>query len=116
MNSLPACCMDFEIELRQLLFPDTLDAAGQEFVEAHDLSDYEYGDLLNNVTDLGLGANGERRVRLRHRCAQLQDNGRCRIYADRPAICRSFDCGTRQDCACGGAGTLPADGFVVWHD
>ena len=115
MNELPACCMDLELELRQLLFPDTLDADGREFVAAHGLDLVPLYELRGRVVDLGPGANGERRVRLRHRCAQLTDAGLCGIYERRPAICRNFDCGTRSDCACQGSGFI-ATGDLVFSD
>jgi Fe-S-cluster containining protein len=104
--SLPACCLDLELELRQLLFPETLDDAGREFVAAHGLETMPLYELRGRVSDLGLADNGERRVKLRHRCQHLQDDGRCGIYDNRPTICRDFDCAVRHDCACLGRGVM----------
>lgn len=103
--------MDLDLELRQLLFPETLDADGREFVTAHGLELMPLFELRGRVIDLGLGENGERRVKLRHRCAQLTDDGLCGIYDSRPNICRAYSCAARHkqvaDCACQGAGALP---------
>lgn len=103
--------MDLDLELRQLLFPETLDDDGREFVAAHGLELMPLFELRGRVMDLGLAANGERRVKLRHRCAQLTDDGLCGIYESRPAICRAYSCAKRHeqvgDCACQGAGVLP---------
>ena len=105
--NLPACCLDLQLELKQLLFPETLDAPGWEFYSAHGLDKMTLTELQSRSTDLGIQDNGERRVRIKHRCAQLQDDGACGIYETRPAICRAFDCATRRDCACGGQGFIP---------
>lgn len=105
--ALPACCLDFQIELRQLLFPETLDAAGWEFLQAHGLDRVTLVELQGRSRDLGIATNGERRIEIKHRCAQLQDDGRCGIYATRPQICRDYDCSRRNDCACNGNGFIP---------
>ncbi len=107
--SLPACCLDLQLELRQLVFPETLDAAGWEFLQAHGLDRMTLTELQSRSRDLGI-VDGERRVEIKHRCDQLQDDGRCGIYATRPRICREYDCGKRHeqigDCACKGAGFI----------
>lgn len=102
--SLPACCMDMEIDPLLLLCPDQLDEAGWEFVQAFGLAGHSLVELQSRATHM---ANGK--VRLKVRCAQLQDDGRCGIYATRPAICRAFDCQTRVDCDCHGAGVIPVE-------
>ena len=114
MASLPACCMDLDIDVMDFLFPDRLNPEGREFVDAHWPEGVAWMDtvqLLRAGQYMGAGI-----VKLKHRCAQLQDDGRCGIYATRPAICRAFDCATRHDCACQGAGELAQSGVVVWHD
>jgi Fe-S-cluster containining protein len=108
MTALPACCLDLQLELRQLLFPETLDAAGWEFYSAHGLDRMTLTELQSRSRDLGI-VDGERKVEIKHRCAQLQNDGRCGIYKTRPAICRAFDCATRTDCACHGAGLIPVE-------
>lgn len=102
MSQLPACCMDLEIDPLLLLCPERLDEAGWEFVQAFGLANRTLVELQSRAT---LMDNGK--VRLKLRCAQLQDDGRCGIYATRPAICRAFDCASRTDCACNGAGLIP---------
>jgi Fe-S-cluster containining protein len=102
MSNLPACCLDLDIDLMDLLDPERLPAVGREFLDAHGLgalTPAERDALIAAGHYLGAGV-----IKLRHRCAQLQDDGRCAVYASRPAICRNFDCSTRHDCACGGAG------------
>ena len=108
--SLPACCLDLEMYPLQIIFPEQLDAEFWEFYQAHGLDNMTLSDLQRRST---LMDNG--RVRIQHRCAQLQDDGRCGIYATRPAICRAFDCRTRSDCACQGAGFIPM-GDLVFDD
>jgi Fe-S-cluster containining protein len=107
--NLPACCMDLELELKQLLFPQNLSPDDLEFIEAHGLGNMTLTEIQSRALDLGIQANGERKFRLRHRCAQLMDDGRCGIYETRPAICRAFDCSTRTDCACNGQGWISVD-------
>ncbi len=34
-------------------------------------------------------------------CVALQANGACAVYADRPAMCRQFECGVLKDVAAG---------------
>lgn len=101
---LPACCMDLEIQLIDLLFPERLPAAGLEFVKAHGLDQVPLGQLQLAATDLGNGS-----VHIKHRCAQLGDDGLCQIYANRPEICRQFDCHQRSDCECKGHGLIRSD-------
>src|SRR5262245_7304340 len=102
--TLPACCLDLNIDPLQLLFPDRLDADGLEFVTAHGLTALS---LEARVALLRAGRVLENRnVEIRHRCANLGDDGRCQIYASRPTICRDYDCSKRHDCACGGQGVI----------
>lgn len=102
MTNLPACCLDLELAPELIIFPEKLDADGWEFVTAHGLDGMTLADLQRRST---LMDNGK--VRIKHRCAQLRDDGLCGIYETRPAICRAFDCRTRVDCACNGNGFIP---------
>lgn len=111
MSNLPTCCTDLKIDVMDVMFPWRLDADGREFMVAHGLGELtleERHALLATAQYLGEGV-----VQVQHRCAQLQDDGRCGIYAKRPAICRRFDCGTRSDCACQGSGLITE---VILHD
>jgi len=105
--SLPACCLDLELEPLLIVCPERLDADSWEFVQAHGLDGMTLADLQRRST---LMDNGK--VRIKHRCAQLRDDGLCGIYATRPAICRAFDCATRVDCACNGAGFIAVGDLV----
>lgn len=108
--TLPACCLDMDISVMDLIFPERLQPEGREFFNAHGLDSLTVTErdlLIARGTDMGAGV-----VKIRHRCAQLTDAGRCAIYADRPAICRNFDCAARHDCACRGQG-LVAVGDVL---
>jgi Fe-S-cluster containining protein len=99
--TLPACCLDLEMYPLQIIFPEQLDAEFWEFYQTHGLDRMTLTELQSRST---LMDNG--RVRIKHRCAQLRDDGLCGIYETRPAICRAFDCATRTDCACRGAGFI----------
>jgi Fe-S-cluster containining protein len=99
--TLPTCCLDLEILPEHLLFPDRLDQRGREFVDAHGLTGMTLAELRATAKPVGRGL-----VRIEHRCQHLQDDGRCAIYASRPAICREFDCKLRKDCACRGRGRM----------
>lgn len=105
MNTpLPTCCLDMEILLTDLMFPERLPADGKAFVEVHGLGNASLGQLRKDAIDLGNGL-----VKIFHRCDQLGDDGLCKIYADRPNICRRFDCQTRNDCECKGHGLIHTD-------
>lgn len=97
--TLPTCCTDFELEPVQLIFPERTGDDWQEFITAHGISTAKFGELIKGALDMGNG-----KVRLYHRCQQLQDDGRCAIYETRPQICRDFDCSRRSDCQCKGSG------------
>lgn len=102
--SLPRCCLDLDIDLLDLIFPERMNEAGREFVQAHGLMNLTLSELQaggQGVIDLGGG-----RVKIFHRCDQLADDGSCRIYATRPKICREFNCEQRRDCACQGRGWI----------
>ena len=101
---LPTCCTDMDIDPLHLLFPELMNEDGQEFVKVHGLDSVQLKTLRK---DAELLENGF--VKIKHRCKQLQDNGQCGIYEDRPLICRTFDCGTREDCACDGSGCINHD-------
>jgi Fe-S-cluster containining protein len=106
--NLPTCCLDFDILVTDLLFPDLMGLDGQEFVKAHGIGQMTLDEIQANsepMPDLGHGPQ----VKLHHRCSKLQDDGRCGIYEKRPAICRAFDCRTRRDCACNGQGIIPLE-------
>lgn len=110
--TLPACCLDMDIAVFDLMRPDRMSGDGLEFVAAHGITVMGLEDrwgLLKDAVEMGGGI-----VKIKHRCAQLGDDGRCRIYATRPAICRNFDCMTRHDCACRGQG-LVAVGEVTYE-
>lgn len=100
----PTCCMDMDIALIDLLFPERMSADGQEFCKVHGIGHEQLNTLRSNAIDLGNGM-----VKIKHRCARLADDGSCNIYPVRPAICRRFDCATRTDCECAGTG-------VIYHD
>jgi Fe-S-cluster containining protein len=108
--SLPACCMDMDIDIIDLMIPERMGPDGWAFYVAHGLDRLtleQRVDLLIRAHEVSPGT-----VKLRHRCAQLQDDGLCGIYETRPAICRAFDCATRRDCACGGQGIIPVGDLV----
>ena len=96
---LPRCCLDMDIQLIDLVFPARMPRAGQEFVEAHGMSQVTLEELQAGALSLGDGV-----VRIKHRCQHLADDGSCRIYERRPMLCREFDCSKRNDCACTGTG------------
>lgn len=98
---LPACCTDMDIALEHLIFPERMSEEGQEFVEVHGLDTKQLKTLRKNAIDMGNGI-----VKIKHRCSKLLDSGQCSIYNQRPTICRTFDCGTREDCACDGSGCV----------
>ena len=98
---LPCCCLDLDIALIDLLFPDRLTADGREFYDAHGIDSSTFRKLRKDAVDIGNGM-----VKIKHRCNQLTDNGRCQIYDKRPQICRDFDCNTRVDCTCKGSGKI----------
>jgi Fe-S-cluster containining protein len=93
------CCKDFDIDPLDLLFPERMTEDGIEFMQAH-------GALEESIEDLLVGAqvldNGF--IKIQHKCNKLNENGLCSIYANRPKICRDFDCSKRSDCACKGKG------------
>ena len=99
--SLPMCCMDLEINLSDLLFPELMNADGRHFVTVHGLHKLTLGELQANSRLMDNGM-----VRIAHRCDQLRDDGCCAIYHNRPRICGLFDCTTRSDCECKGSGRL----------
>ena len=105
--TLPACCTDFEIDPLHLLLPSLLDADGQEFIRVYGVANMTLAQLEQVSRRMDNG-----KVRVMRRCAQLQDDGRCGIYDQRPNICRAFDCATRTDCACGGAGFIAISDMV----
>jgi len=100
-RNLPTCCQDMDIDLIHLVFPEQLGEDGKEFVEAHGLMNKPLSEIIKGAQDLGNG-----KVKIFHRCDQLEDNGRCAIYENRPQICRNFGCSLRHDCACKGQGKI----------
>lgn len=110
MSSLPACCTDFDISLNDLFFPERMTQDGWEFIQAHDISRMTLIEIQSRSIDMGNGT-----VKIKHRCAQLQDDGRCGIYATRPQLCRGFDCSTKPDCFCGGHGNkfIPTSQVII---
>lgn len=91
----PKCCMDMDISLYDLMFPDHMSVEGREFVKAHGIGHEQLNTLRSNAVDLGNGM-----IKLYHRCARLAEDGSCNIYPVRPAICKRFECATRNDCEC----------------
>lgn len=87
------CCQDLDIRLEDLFFPERMSEDGRDFVKVHGLEFEELGALREGAQVMPSGL-----VRIRHRCDQLTDDGRCRIYDARPQICRSFDCATKNEC------------------
>lgn len=85
------CCTDMDIDLLDLLFPSRMSADGQEFVLAHGLEDARLADLQTGAI---LMTNGK--VKIQHRCQQLDETGLCRIYENRPVICRNYVCANRR--------------------
>jgi Fe-S-cluster containining protein len=104
--SLPTCCTDIDLDPFDLAFPKSISRDGREFFEAHGLYDLTVRELFKNAVNM---RNGN--IKIRHRCNQLQDDGRCKIYEARPLVCRQFNCRTRKDCACHGMGIINANQF-----
>mgnify|MGYP001218761398 CR=1 FL=1 len=101
MKPLPTCCMNVDLDPYDLAFPDRIGKDGREFFEAFGLYDVTVRELFKDATRK---PNGE--IHIRRRCAQLLDNGLCKIYVMRPLVCRKFNCRTRHDCACKGKGII----------
>lgn len=108
MSNLPACCMDLNIHYLDLLFPERLTPDARAFCDAHGIFTLPLAELRRGARDLGEG-----KIELRHRCDQLLDDGRCAIYAERPKICREYDCSKREDCACHGDGFISVDSLFA---
>lgn len=127
MTGCGNCCKDLVLPIQHLMFPDAfLDEPGKDFLKAHnikptELLSFECQGMTYNITllglqrpDLYLDIEGQRfyqvhldalvranaRVKVLHRCEKLSPDGLCTIYANRPAVCRAFDCATRNDCTC----------------
>lgn len=100
--TLPACCTDFDIIYPKLFFPEYQSQDEMEFLEAHGVSGMTLAELQRGAVDVN-----DLTVKIKHRCAQLGDDGLCKIYERRPRICRAFDCNQRTDCSCGGKGVMP---------
>lgn len=99
---LPLCCTTFNIDPVHLLLPHLMGADGQEFIDAHGID-----SVVLRKLRFGAYLNPDGTVEVIHRCQQLQDDGRCGIYATRPQICRDHQCETRPDCAaCHGHGLI----------
>jgi len=82
------CCLDMDIDPVHLVLPWKMDLNGQKFVQAHGLSEAKLVDLQTGAV---LMDNGQ--VKIFHRCQHLDEVGLCRIYPDRPDICRDYQCG-----------------------
>jgi Fe-S-cluster containining protein len=93
--------MDIDLDPFDLAFPASISAAGREFFATHGLYDLTVRELFAHAVNMHNG-----NIKIRHRCNQLQDDGRCRIYETRPLVCRQFDCRKRKDCACHGMGII----------
>lgn len=97
MINLPKCCLDFDIDPIHLIFPERMSTEGVEFILAHGIDKVLLVDLQKDAIDMLNGL-----VKIYHRCDQLQNDGKCKIYESRPVICRMFDCSSRKDCKCEG--------------
>ena len=100
-DKLPKCCGDFHINFLDLIFPERLPAEGKEFLDIHGIWEIPLRDLLKDAVN-----NGDGTVEVYHRCDMLRDDGLCSIYANRPKICKDYDCSVRKDCACKGKGKV----------
>lgn len=76
-----------DIEPLDLLFPNRLSEIGKEFVRAHGLSEAKLADLQEGAILMDTG-----QVKIQHRCQHFDEMGLCRIYTDRPTICRDYIC------------------------
>jgi len=85
------CCTDMDIDPLDLLFPFRMSADGKEFVAAHGLEDARLADLQTGAILMSDG-----KVKIQHRCQQLDEVGLCRIYENRPTICRNYVCTDRR--------------------
>lgn len=102
VTNLPMCCTDMDIDMLHLFFPERMSPEGRAFVEAHGISKVPLAELARLAV-----YQGKRIVKIRHVCDQLDlTTGLCKIYENRPLICRQFDCSTRHDCNCKGQGLI----------
>lgn len=92
-NPCALCCRDMDILPMDLLFPSKMTPEGREFVEAHGLLDLPLSIIMQNARLLDNGM-----IKIFHQCDQLDENGLCTIYDDRPKICREYRCETRKEC------------------
>lgn len=98
---LPKCCTDINFIYPKLLFPEYQSEEEKDFLEVHGVNNMTLKELRAGATDVSAMV-----VNIKHRCNQLGDNGLCKIYENRPQICRSFQCHVREDCACNGTGKI----------
>ena len=94
MKDLPACCMSMDINIDDLIFPDGMDERGKKFFDVYGVKDVKLDEIIKNSTDLGNGM-----IKINLRCKQLADNGLCKIYKDRPQICRDWSCKGIKKCS-----------------
>lgn len=73
-----SCCETVHIPILHLILPHLhMNEKGHELFKAHG-----FEELLKT--------NGE--IEIKHRCDQLDESNKCRIYESRPQICRDFNC------------------------
>lgn len=104
MNS-PACCTDLVLVYPKLFFREYQSEDEREFIETHGLNKLTVTELQDISEEVG-----DYMVKIHHRCEQLTDAGLCKIYENRPKICRLFDCSLRKDCDCKGSGKIEQNG------
>lgn len=98
---LPKCCTDINFIYPKLFFPEYQTPEEHEFLEVHGVNNMTLKELRAGAEDVSSLV-----VNIKHRCNQLGDDGLCKIYENRPEICRGFQCHVREDCACGGTGRI----------
>ena len=76
-----------DIDPIHLLFPEQMPPDGQDFIRAHGMDTTTLKELQTGAVLLPGG-----QVKIHHVCQQLDEMGLCRIYADRPVICRNCVC------------------------
>ena len=87
------CCEDLDIKLEHLIFPERMPLAGEDFCSVHGLPRATLATLQTGAIDMKDGV-----VKIKHRCAQLTEEGFCSIYEGRPQICRDFQCPDNPEC------------------
>lgn len=103
------CCQNFPLSKNgeQLTFwEDTAFEDAIDFLRKHDLP-FDPHEVSGTYTT----EDGRRYVTLRYNCPKLGPDGRCTIYATRPALCRNFLPGEGDICAFSGLRPYQEDGI-----